>query len=193
MVEEAERTASRSKTLLGEVEKSFVVLPAWSSTCHSLALEHPAFRGTTRLAKRWLHAHMFTPYFEEEMVEALVAALFDNPEQYTPPGSAHVGFVRFLRLLAEHDFANEPIVVDMEKALGLGEHTEIAEFFRENRAKLPAVFIATPLDKNKSVWTQKGPSTHMLARMQIFAKNSLKAALDLLQLDTSINTDPDFA
>ena len=48
----------------------------------------------------------------EEAVELLVCSLYCGAQPYAVPGSAQAGFLRFLMLLAQHDFDAEPIIVD---------------------------------------------------------------------------------
>lgn len=55
--------------------------------------------------------------------------------------------------------------------------TEISINFKENRSKLPPVFIATPFDMNKkdSVWTTEKPSMQQLCRIVLLARQSLQS------------------
>lgn len=103
-------------------------------------------------------------------MELLVASAYGGPQPFTLPGSAHVGFLRFLRLLATHDFDAEPVIVDphgewlsgqrfsilvariyfcrvfVSSAVEMshGDLAEIRRLFREERATYPAIFIGTP-------------------------------------------------
>jgi U3 small nucleolar RNA-associated protein 22 len=55
--------------------------------------------------------------------------------------------------------------------------TEVAVHFKENRSKLPPVFIVTPFDMNRttSVWTTDKPNMQQLCRIVILARQSLQA------------------
>lgn len=89
-------------------------------------------------------AHLLTPYVNEETVELLVASLYYGAQPFAAPGAAHVGFLRFLRLLSTHDFDSEPIVVDPHGEISHGALAEMRRTFREERAALPPIFIGTP-------------------------------------------------
>lgn len=53
---------------------------------------------------------------------------------------------------------------------------EIRDAFRQNRNKLPPVYIVTPFDINKttSVWTEQKPSMQQLFRIVLLARQSLQ-------------------
>ena len=48
----------------------------------------PAFRGTARLAARWISAHLLSNHIAAEAVELLVAAVFSPGTGLDPPGVA---------------------------------------------------------------------------------------------------------
>lgn len=56
------------------------------------------------------------------------------------------------------------------------EVQEIRSAFRQNRNKLPPVYIVTPFDLNKttSVWTEQKPSMQQLCRIVLLARQSLQ-------------------
>lgn len=41
------------------------------------------------------------------------------------------------------------------------DYTEIKNDFMASRESLPVMFIATPKDKNKSMWTKRAPSVQV--------------------------------
>eukprot|EP00050_Salpingoeca_kvevrii_P001014 m.160629 g.160629 ORF g.160629 m.160629 type:complete len:267 (-) comp10276_c0_seq3:271-1071(-) len=149
---------------------------------HRIAMEYPAFSGTARLAKRWVNAHMFCDAFTEEAIELMVAQLFLQARPYVPPGSAHIGFLRFLHLLGHYDWLRSPLIVNVDDTLGIDEYNSISEHFRLGRESdtLPAMFIATPHDHTHSVFTAEKPSKQLLLRAVAFARESEKHFLGLL-------------
>lgn len=64
--------------------------------------------------------------------------------------------------------------------------------FRTDRSSLPPLFISTPYDQQKSLWTRKEPSELILKRISILAKESLKLFDDLVFKDTVLNVKPMF-
>lgn len=51
---------------------------------------------------------------------------------------------------------------------------EIERRFTADRAQLPALFIATPSERENSVWTKEAPNLTILARVAFLASESLK-------------------
>ena len=56
------------------------------------------------------------------------------------------------------------------------------------RSSLPLMYIATPDDKVSSIWTKSQPSSQMLQRLVLLAKESLKVFEDQLMC-TDISVD----
>jgi hypothetical protein len=54
-------------------------------------------------------------HFPHEAVELLMGHVFVSPHPYPVPVSPAVAFLRFLRLLGRHDWAREPLLVDLEE------------------------------------------------------------------------------
>ncbi|KAM4706920.1 nucleolar protein 6 isoform 2-T2 [Discoglossus pictus] len=155
------------------LELETVHLPHLTSTLHGLHQQHPAFGGTSRLAKRWISAQLLGDYFSEECVDLLVAHLFLHSAPFTTPSSPQVGLLRFLYLLSTFDWKNSPLIVNLNGELKDADYTEIQNDFVSARTRLPVMFIATPKDKKDSVWTQKHPSAQILQRLIVLSLESL--------------------
>ncbi|XP_077378233.1 nucleolar protein 6 isoform X2 [Festucalex cinctus] len=156
------------------LEMSTIHKPLLTSTLHGLQQQHPCFGAVCRLAKRWLGAQLFSEAITEDTADLLVASLFLQPAPFTPPGSPQVGFLRFLHLLSSFDWRNNPLVVNLNKQLTAADYTEIKNDFMASREFLPVMFIATPKDKNVSMWTKQAPTVQMLQRVVMVAAESLK-------------------
>ena len=68
--------------------------------------------------------------------------------------------------------------------------TEIRSTFTSQRSQLPLIFIATPLNKSSSQWTQSGPSSPVMGRLLLLARESLSAITS--QLENAAQQDQDF-
>lgn len=148
--------------------------PLLTSTLHGLQQQHACFGAVCRLAKRWLGAQLFSDDITEDTADLLVASLFLQPAPFTPPGSPQVGLLRFLWLLSSFDWRNNPLVVDLNSQLTAADHIEIRNDFMASRESLPTMFIATPKDKKRSMWTKQAPNVQMLQRAVMVAAESLK-------------------
>lgn len=91
-------------------------MPVHTHWITALSESNPAFQGTVRLAKRWTHAHMFSDYIDEVVVELLCAYVFLSPFPYQSPETSLVGFLRFIHLVANHDWKDTPLYVNFEIA-----------------------------------------------------------------------------
>ncbi|XP_053304284.1 nucleolar protein 6 [Spea bombifrons] len=148
--------------------------PHLTSTLHGLHQQHPAFGGTSRLAKRWINCQLLGGSFSEECVDLLVAHLFLHPAPFSAPSSPQVGFLRFLHLLATFDWKNSPLIVNLNGDLKGTDFTEIQNDFVSSRMQLPVMFIATPRERKDSVWTRKQPSAQILQRLILLSVESLR-------------------
>jgi len=169
-------------------ERDFIHRPKLAASVHTLATQHSSFSTTVRLAKRWVHAHLFSALVSEEALELLVAHVFLSPRPYDPPTSPFVGFLRFLELLAHFDWAGQPLIINLDRELTPQTQTEITHLFNTAKPESrPALFLATPTDPRSTHWTGDSPSHLTLGRLVRFAQTSLKAALEGIKAPDTFN------
>lgn len=81
--------------------------------------------------------HRFTTFHPRrcriEAVELLTASLFTEEAPLQPPSTVLAGFLRVLLLLAGHDWATAPLVVDPHKDLTSADREAAAEAFARSR------------------------------------------------------------
>ncbi|XP_013410468.1 nucleolar protein 6 [Lingula anatina] len=155
------------------MEKELVTLPKFSTAMHGLQQQHHALSSVVRLAKRWVCAQLLGDHIAEEAIELLVAYLYLCPAPFTPPSSVASGLMRFLHLLSNHDWSLSPLIVNLNNELTNLECTEIRTKFTKERSTLPLMFIATPYDKNSSMFTKHKPTVPILQRIVLLARESL--------------------
>lgn len=63
----------------------------------------------------------------------------------------------------------------------------VETLFGSSRGSLPSLFISTPYDQQRSLWTRKAPTTLILNRITVLARQSLKLFED--QVFTNILLD----
>lgn len=68
----------------------------------------------------------------------------------------------------------------------------VESLYRTARDTLPPLFISTPYDQQKSLWTRKSPTLLILNRISALAKTSLKLFEDLLFQWNVIDVKPIF-
>lgn len=158
------------------MKEEFNYRPVHASAMHSFYMKYPSYGPTVRICLRWLHAHMFSDHFTLESIELLVAYLYTSPHPYFPPSNSFVGFKRFLDLLAYFDFANTPIIVNVDSTLSkeeCGKMQDRLEGFRRHYPGLYNIFVASSYDKNSTMWTKYKPTKQVLQLLTFFAKQSL--------------------
>ncbi|KAG9327014.1 hypothetical protein KVV02_006491 [Mortierella alpina] len=174
--------------------KYFVQAPMHTFQMHALCHMHPSLSQTIRLTKRWVSAHWLAPFFNDETLELLSAAVYVDPAPWTAPASGFVGFARTLNLLANWDWKHEPLVVDLTGEMTAKEREEIRHNFANTRKNMTAtssttspqskttsisrdhanMFIATNKDLLSKWWTWQSPSPMIVARLRTLAKTSLE-------------------
>lgn len=68
-----------------------------------------------------------------EAVELLVASLFSDEAPLAPPSTGLAGFLRFLLLLAGHDWTTAPLLVDSQGELSAADRAAATEAFTRSR------------------------------------------------------------
>lgn len=154
---------------------------------------YPAFGPTVRLAKRWTWSHFFSGALSEEVIELLVAYVFVRPSPYLPPASRVTGFLRFLQLLVNHEWALEPLVVDVNGDLTPNDYSKITAKFDAVRhgpqingagpddIRGPSMYIATSYDFGCKTWTHDSPSQQVLKRLIAYARSSANLLTELIK------------
>lgn len=172
------------------LEKDLLLRSQHSSMLNGLQGLHPAYGPTVRLAKRWICSHLLSGILADEAVELLVAYLFVRPFPFCAPCSRVTGFLRFLRLVAYHDWALSPLIVDVNGDLTMKEEGQMmAQFIAKRKVCLgesgannagPAMYIATPYDWESESWTSLGPDNLCLKRLIAYARSSAELLTRLI-------------
>ncbi|OIT32009.1 PREDICTED: nucleolar protein 6 [Nicotiana attenuata] len=162
-----------------------------ASKINALRGRYPVYGPIVRLAKRWVSAHLFSTVLTEEAVELLVSYLFLRPLPFEPTFSRITGFLRFLRLLSEYDWAFSPLIVDFDGDFSTEEKNKINENFMRSREEhekdtqnlSPAMFLATKYDVTSEAWTRSSPTTAELRRLVTYSTSSANLLTKLILQD----------
>uniref|UniRef100_A0A914X0M9 Nucleolar protein 6 n=1 Tax=Plectus sambesii TaxID=2011161 RepID=A0A914X0M9_9BILA len=155
------------------LEKEIVDRPKIVSCLQSVSQQHAAFALTCRLAKRWLAGHLLSGYLADEAVELIVASLFVNPAPFAIPGSGLVGFIRFLHLLANHDWLTSPVLVNFTSSWSATKLENVRKQFIKLRPTLPTMCLCTPDDETGARWTRQQPIPMIVNRLAKLASTSM--------------------
>jgi U3 small nucleolar RNA-associated protein 22 len=92
--------------LLQHLTRKHVLAATHHSTIHAVHTLHPSAGAVVRMAKRWVAGHLLSRLISLELIELVVAKVYDD-DQDSPlgaPGTVATGFLRFLHVLATHDW-----------------------------------------------------------------------------------------
>jgi U3 small nucleolar RNA-associated protein 22 len=95
-----------ASNLLKDLTKRHLVAARHHSTIHAVHTLHPSAASVVRIAKRWVAGHLLSGLISDEAIELMVAKVYSyNEAVLEPPGTTLSGFLKFLHLLATHDWA----------------------------------------------------------------------------------------
>lgn len=138
-----------------EIQRDFIRLPLLSQQLKFVQETYPLFAPTVRIVKRWVSAHMFSPFFEStpESIELLVVGLFTNPKPYAVPASVLQGLHRWLCWISSFDFDANPVIVDLAGDMKSETIDRIHAQFTAARAKGEGslIYVATEMDPEGSM------------------------------------------
>ncbi len=99
------RPSPVASSLLKTLTRVHVVAAKHHSMIHSVHTLHPSSSGVVRMAKRWVASHMLSGLITSEAIELMVAKVYsDHDSPLEPPSTVTSGFLRFLQLLAFHNW-----------------------------------------------------------------------------------------
>nr|GEX34116.1 nucleolar protein 6 [Tanacetum cinerariifolium] len=167
-------------TRVSPTDKYLFLRSQHSSMINGLSGRYPLYGPVVQLAKRWVAAHLFSAFFTEEAIELVVAYIFQKSLPFSAPCSRISGFMRFLRLVSEHDWMFTPMIVDINEDMSPKDEKEINEKFSLSRKAYDegkgnvtsAMYLATAYDKGSEAWTSSAPSQSELKRLAVYAKSS---------------------
>ncbi|CAL7937003.1 unnamed protein product [Xylocopa violacea] len=158
-----------------ELENKLFELPKLTSALHGLHAQQPSFGATCCLTKRWLSSQLLdNSHIPDIAVELLVASMYLIPAPYKPPQMPQVAFLRVLEMFARAPWNTDPVIVNLNNEMSREEIIAVETLFGSSRDSLPPLFISTPYDQQRSLWTKKAPSIVILNRITMLARESLK-------------------
>ncbi|EKF31236.1 hypothetical protein MOQ_004932 [Trypanosoma cruzi marinkellei] len=173
------REVSLLRALQRESEAAMIERKLFWSVQHAkflrtIAFGHHSYSMAVRLSKRWLSAMLLLEFVLPEAVELLVAHAYLGSN---PPKTFVGGFIRFLQIIATHDWSN-PLLLPYSVDSKLQEDT--AALVR-TMGEQQGMFIATPYAPTESPFTAHTPRPMIMHRVVQLAKGAL--AVLLTQID----------
>lgn len=145
-----------NQTYLGRVKHT--------RTVGVLAGHYPYYSPVVRLFKQWLDAHALLGHVGDELAELVAMKPFVDPAPYTAPALATKGLVQILAFLANWNWREDPLILDLAHAgaddadrLSVQAHQLIRLNFDKIRARDPSAaktqfFVGTRDDPSGILW-----------------------------------------
>lgn len=149
-------------------KRDFVQKLKHAQTMQMLSTRFPLLSSTIAIFKAWVSAHLFAPFFHEELLELFVCQTFLSPHPWSPPLSPTTAFLRTLHQLARWDWQHEPLIVDINDELNAQDIADIEMKFKAWRKIDPemknvTLFVASTFDREGVTWTQFGRLPRVVA------------------------------
>lgn len=144
---------------VNEINREQFKLPIHTRAISVFSSRNLAYSEAVRLSKKWMRSHLFTNYIHEELIELLVAYSFNIHQPSTPL----IGFFQFISLLANHDWKNTPIYVNLNDSKDKIITNEQQGLF----------VLESYNDTNTPIWCKKDDPNEMIwDRMVAYAKET---------------------
>ncbi|XP_044728084.1 nucleolar protein 6 [Chrysoperla carnea] len=158
-----------------QMERQLIHLPKLTSALLGLHSQYVSYSSAARLTKRWLCSQLLdNGHIPDVVTDLIIASLYVTPEPYDVPKLPQIAFIRFLQKMVTTDWQTDPFIVNFNNELTSTEINEIHTTFTKTRQTLPPMFIITPYDQGKSIWTREAPTLNILLRLQVLAKQTLE-------------------
>eukprot|EP00934_Nitzschia_sp_Nitz4_P000925 Nitzschia sp. Nitz4//scaffold6_size259037//47180//50993//NITZ4_001049-RA/size259037-processed-gene-0.4-mRNA-1//1//CDS//3329556818//925//frame0 len=155
LLQKLDNPSALASALLVELRKKHVLASRHHATVHTVYTLHPSSAATVRMAKRWVASHLLSGLLTDDIVELIVAKIYsEEAASAVRPSTVLSGFVRFLAVLGNHDWAREPFIVNPRGHISEEEYDTIYQLFEKTRGTSrtdgPAMFIIAPYNKLES-------------------------------------------
>eukprot|EP00741_Cyanophora_paradoxa_P010847 tig00020544_g10486.t1 len=172
---------THDEKLAASLDRNLVQAPLHRASIHALVNKYPSYGLAVRIAKRWSRVHMFYPCLSDDAIELIVASCWPPSSALLPvPSSAFSGFLRFLHVLASHDWRNEVMSVDVEDTVPTEMRKESKRKFDAMHSSLrPAMVVVSSLQQHANMTSSL--TQNVVDRLKLYADRTLKSALDMLK------------
>ncbi|ODV78075.1 Nrap protein [Suhomyces tanzawaensis NRRL Y-17324] len=112
--------SDKQKALLQDVylkfNQRYMGVVKHTRTISQLATYYKFYSPTVRLFKQWLDSQLLLHHFSDELIELLAIKPFVDPAPYSIPNSVENGFLQILNFLANWNWKEVPLILDLVKS-----------------------------------------------------------------------------
>lgn len=84
-------------------------------TIENISHSYQFYSPVVRLFKKWLDCHLLLGHLKDELVELIAMKPFTDHYPYSTPGSVENGFLKILKFIAQWNWKDEPLILDLVK------------------------------------------------------------------------------
>jgi U3 small nucleolar RNA-associated protein 22 len=159
----------------------------------TISHQFPFYSATVRLFKKWLDDQLLLTHFSEELIELIALQPFVDPAQYDVPASVSNGFLRILSFLAQWNWREDPLIMDLSKKAEDDDSEIVAKLsdkmsvqaFQQIRVNFTNLrkqdpqgmkvqfFVATKSEESGILWSQSIPLP-IAARLTALSKVAIQ-------------------
>ncbi|CAF2982692.1 unnamed protein product [Rotaria sp. Silwood2] len=144
-------------------------LPKINAAIYGISQQFVHYQLVSRLFKRWLSSQLLLYHFDSINADLLCCYVFLHSAPFVPPKSMLTGFCRVLRLLRDHDWINEPLIINFNHELTKEQIFEMQTQFKSERSSLPALCLMPSV----AFHDNQKPNVPILKRVIQLAKEAL--------------------
>lgn len=102
-------------------------------TITSLLHHFQYYSSTVRLFKKWLDSHLLLNHLNDELIELIALKPFVDPAPYSIPHLIESGFLQILNFIANWNWKEDPLILDLVKNQSLDDITPEEELKLANK------------------------------------------------------------
>ncbi|SMN17984.1 similar to Saccharomyces cerevisiae YGR090W UTP22 Possible U3 snoRNP protein involved in maturation of pre-18S rRNA [Maudiozyma saulgeensis] len=109
-----EATPALENTFL-EFTSTYLASIRHTRTIENISHSYQFYSPVVRLFKKWLDCHLLMGHLKDELIELIAMKPFTDHYPYCIPGSVENGFLKILKFIAQWNWKDEPLILDLVK------------------------------------------------------------------------------
>lgn len=168
-------------------ETKFVREQQLCSSLGGLSTAYSAYSDCVLLLKRWIGTNHLSPFINDYTIELLVASQFTEKTKRSIPKSGWNALTRVLNLIATHNWALKPLIVDLMAEWNEEKRAVMESSFLSLRPVLPPMVIVCNEDEKGCIWTRENPDPVILRRLICLASQTHSILMENVHSEKSID------
>ncbi|XP_025834948.1 nucleolar protein 6 [Agrilus planipennis] len=160
-------------------EKELDIACKISGALNGIQSQFSSFGPSNTLIKRWLRSQLIDNFYIPDIViNMLNASIYLNNVHLSNSNLPQVQFLRFLKFIQDSDWNLNAVVVNFNDEITKEQLDSYETNFHQNRQNYPPLYIITPYDNGKSLFTINTCGKEVLRRLAILATATYNVLLE---------------